>query len=184
MNETTTRTTPTTPTKPTKPTKPYLGRGLIFAAWIAMAATAAAALVGTSYAGTVNLQLHVLVSLIATMILFFTHLWVLLYLAGTRRAILSTAAAQGLGTEIGSAVKRLFWRAVPWPLLGLAGLVALYLSGYSRMAERGPSWLHLAVSVACVVAQAVALGLAARSLAANEGWIRRVDAETSGAPAV
>jgi hypothetical protein len=160
--------------------KGYLGRGLIFAAWLAVVGTAAAAFIGTARFGEVNLQAHVLISLVATMILFFTHLWVVIYLVGTRRALLSTAAAHGLAAEIEVAVRKLFWRGAPWALLGLLGLVLIFISGYARMADRGPEWFHLTAALVATLAQIAALVFAGKTLAENERWIRRVDAETRG----
>jgi hypothetical protein len=111
------------------------------------------------------IALHLLIALGAVLVAALPHLWVLFYLAGTRRAL-----ARATGTAAGG--RRTAALAAAAALAALAAAAALAMTGARAYIGAGGG-LHGPLFWAVLAAQAVALGVEWRALAENARRLAR-----------
>lgn len=126
---------------------------------LALALLTAAGAHGHASTSEAALPLHLLLGMGAMMAIALPHLWVLLYLVGTGRALAALPEKDAAG---GTAR----WIAVGAALAALALTVAIAVSGTAAYAGVGGFW-HGELFWALLVAQPVALALEWRALARN-----------------
>jgi hypothetical protein len=130
---------------------------------------AAAGAQGYAAVGPDDLAPHLLLALPALMAIALPHVWVAVYLAGTRRA---------LGREPGAAgdlpaARALGHRALVAAVAALATLVALVVSGALAFTGTGAPAVHGVLFWLLLLVQPAALALEWRMLAGNHRLLAR-----------
>ena len=142
---------------------------------------------GLSSPADPGMPTHIIAALASSLLVMFSHSWILLYLLGTGRMIRSTVREGGLDPALLAESRRL--RRVGYPcLLATAALVmATFLVGGAVAGKGVPPWVHHLLSWVAVAAQGFALWIEWRTLAANERLLvdvdRRLVAASAPAPA-
>ncbi len=139
------------------------GHWLVGAGVAATLAFAWSGLVGFELDGTLGpMQRHLYLATAATLVIFFAHAWVVLYVSNLRRELGGWATARGENLDLPTASK-LGW------LAAACGLVlATYLLGPAILMTDLPTWAHAVVAVAALAAQAKALWVERQLLAASD----------------
>ena len=85
-----------------------MGRALLIVGAMATLGLLASAVVGYLLAGATdaNMPLHVLISLAASLLLLFSHCWIMFYLIGTGKAIKEAVNENGLEPALIEETKR------------------------------------------------------------------------------
>lgn len=120
------------------------------------------------------MQLHVLLTVGAVLLLVFPHLWTVIYLIATGRAIgLEEGEA---ARDAAAASRRLLWGALPALLLASLGAFATIAVGQGILAATSQPWHHVTAFGATLGLQAWALFAGRRALYANAALLDRLDA--------
>jgi hypothetical protein len=156
--------------------------------WIGVAGTlvvAAAAATGWALRGVreADASRHVLVSLAATLIVLFAHVWAFLYLWGTGRAVAAAVAAGELDAGSEGSVRRLRRRTQPWIAAATLATAALFVFGGQVATGAMPPGLHAALAGLALLTQGMALWGERRALGATDRLLRGPEGEARSASA-
>jgi hypothetical protein len=130
---------------------------------------------------------HVLVAVAAALLLVLPHLWSILYLWGTGRAVRQEVEEKRASPRVMSEVRRFRRRAVPPAVLASAAALATLGLGNQALLSSG-SWLHATLFFVTLGFQVWALAAERGSLWANAALLDELDrraraAAAQGAPA-
>jgi hypothetical protein len=130
----------------------------------------AAAAAGYGWLGGPDPQMHshALLSLAATLVLMFSHTWIVLYLLATGRVMADTVAARGLDAAPIERARRLRLKTLPWLLAAIAALITTFLLGSVAFSGRILSWLHQGFFYLALLLQIAAIRIEARVLAEHD----------------
>lgn len=129
---------------------------------------------------TPEVQRHILAALASTLLLLFSHCWILFYLIGTGKAIKDTVREYGMDPALGEETKR-SRRAYPYLLLAMGTAVATFILGGGAATGLMPSWIHHTLFYATLVFQTLALWIEKRVLDENERLMMDVDRRAGSA---
>lgn len=156
-----------------------MARALLMIGWLAAGGLLIAGFHGYAVDGSEGLSRHVLLALLASLLLLFSHCWVLFYLIGTGKVIKGAVADYGLEAAIVEQTREFKAQTSPWLLAAMLLAIATFTLGGAVVTKTVPAWAHQALFYVTAVVQIVALRREAKVLAANERLIsdikRRVD---------
>jgi len=132
-------------------------RSMLIVAVLAALAFAAAGIHAWAAAPADDLGLHVLLGLGSAMLVALPHLWVIVYLLGTGRAVRREVAEHGALDSALDRALRLRRTALPPAALAVAGAVATVLLGPPAVTGAVDPRVHAAVFAAALACQLWAL---------------------------
>ena len=155
-----------------------MGRALLM-----VGALATLGLLGTAVLGygvpegfePVHLGNHLLLAVFSSLLLLFSHCWILFYLIGTGKALKEAVAEHGLEQEIAEQTKDFKTRSNPWLMLAMMLAMATFVVGGGVATKVLPSWAHHSLFIITVVSQVYALWVEFEVLTANEKLMKSVD---------
>jgi hypothetical protein len=155
-----------------------MGRALLVLGLLGTAGLVAAAVLGYGVSGAADSQVraHVLLSLGATLVLLFSHTWIVLYLLATGRVLSQVVRERGWldrpppdgGAELLERARRARLRAIPWLVAALAAVAAAFLSGGAALAGSATATVHHVLFYLMLVLQGGAMVAERRVLAEHE----------------
>jgi hypothetical protein len=160
-------------------------RALLGLGLLGTAGLVAAAALGYGLRGGAEEQAraHVLLSLGATMVLLFSHTWIVLYLVATGGVVSRVVRERGYEVELLARARRLRLRALPWLLAALVMVVATFLVGNAVLSGAAPAAVHHALFYCTLAVQVGAMAVERRVLAGHDGLqaelIRRAEADAA-----
>ena len=143
-----------------------------FVWWIGVMATAlliATLVQGFSVTGQNSLRAHLFLALAATLMMLFSHLWIVIYLRFLRRQVRLHRESRGEGRQEEVPAAGLRWSAAAILLV----FVSFFLGPLGLMGEL-PSSFHSAVGFAALAAQGLSLRREKRDLAASDRVLGRL----------
>jgi hypothetical protein len=149
-----------------------MGRSLLVVGSLATVGLVATAVV--SFAGA-EFTLHVLLALVSSLLLLFSHSWIMFYLIGTGKAIRETVAEHSLETALVGETRRFKSEVFPSILLAVGLAMATFILGGGVYTRAVPSWVHHALFWITLVVQVRTLWLEQRVLLANERLMAGID---------
>jgi hypothetical protein len=163
-----------------------MGRSLWFLGALATAGVAVTAGLGYGLHSPADPGMpgHVITALASSLILAFSHSWILLYLLGTGKVIRDAVREGDLDPTLVKESRRLRRLCYPMLLLAAALVLATFLAGGVVAAKGAPPWVHHLLFWAAIAVQAGALWIEWRGLAANERLLVEVDQGLIAASAV
>jgi hypothetical protein len=161
-----------------------MGRALLTIGLMATLGLIATAVLGYGLAGPTDarLRLHALLALAASLLLLFSHCWIMFYLIGTGRAIKDAVAENHLDPRFYEETKGFKNRSYPMLMLALGLAMATFILGGAAWKGILP-WLHHALFYATLLAQLRALQLERQVLVENERLMADINRILAG-PAV
>lgn len=161
-----------------------MGRALLILGALATVGLVVAAVLGYRLDGAAdpNLSGHLLASLASTLILVFSHSWILLYLLVTGRAVREAVREFHLEAGLIDSSRALRRRSFPVLLVAAFLAMATFLLGIGAVPGMVPFWVHHALFYATLVAQVLALRIESRALAANEKLLTDIDHRVTPVP--
>jgi len=166
-----------------------MGRALLILGVLATVGLAAAAALGYALHGTADAAVprHVLVALGSSLILLFSHCWILLYLLATGRAIAEVVREHGVEPSVLGTARGFQKRVAPPLLLATAFAIATLVLGGGVLAGTRTALVHHALFWITLAVQLWALWVERRVLGENERLLadldRRLTAASSVSPA-
>jgi hypothetical protein len=115
-----------------------------------------------------QMHAHALLSLAATLVLMFSHTWIVLYLLATGRVMADTVRTRGLDAALLERARRMRLGALPWLLAAVGALIVTFLLGSAAFSGRILGWLHQGFFYLALVLQIVAITKEGRVLAAHD----------------
>jgi hypothetical protein len=130
----------------------------------------AAAAAGYGWLGGPDPQMHAhaLLSLAATLVLMFSHTWIVLYLLATGRVMADTVRAGGMDTALLERARRLRLHALPWLVGAVVALIVTFLLGSVAFSGRILGSLHHGFFFVALVLQIAAVRVEGRVLAEHD----------------
>ncbi len=122
-----------------------------------------------------NLSIHLLLAVFSSLLLLFSHCWILFYLIGTGKALKEAVAEHGLEQEIVEQTKVFKTRSNPWLMLAMMLAIATFVVGGAVATKVMPGWVHHVLFVVTLVSQFWALWVELEVLTANEKLMKSVD---------
>jgi hypothetical protein len=122
-----------------------------------------------------QLSNHLLMAVLTSLLLLFSHCWILFYLIGTGKALKEAVAEHGLEPEIAEETKRFKTRSNPWLMLAMMLAMATFVVGGGVATKALPAWVHHGLFYVTLVCQVWALWVEFEVLTANAKLMRSVD---------
>jgi hypothetical protein len=162
-----------------------MGRALLIVGAMATLGVVATAVLGYLLGSPTDPSLprHVLVGLASSLLLLFSHCWIMFYLIGTGKAIKDAVKEHGLDPAFAEETKRFKNASYPWLMLAMALVMAAFILGGGVATGAVPLWIHHVLFYAAVLAQVYALWVEQRVLGDNERLMAEVDRRLAGAVA-
>ncbi|MGH9464672.1 MAG: hypothetical protein ACRD0X_03430 [Thermoanaerobaculia bacterium] len=151
-----------------------MGRALLVIGWLGTAGLIAAGVVGYRLPGG-GLTNHLLLGLVASLLILFSHCWILFYLVGTGKAVKDAVRAHGLSADLVAATRRFKHQSNPWMLLAMLLVMATFVVGGGVQTKVVSSWVHHALFCAALPAQLFTLVIEHRVLGANHRLLTDLD---------
>lgn len=163
-----------------------MGRALLIVGAMATLGVIASAVLGYLVSSPADAQdpfmrRHVLIALASSLLLLFSHCWIMFYLIGTGKAIKDAVRNHGLDAALAEETKRFKNASYPWLMLAMALVMATFILGGGVATGALPSWVHHVLFYAAVAAQGYALWIEQRVLTDNERLMADVDRRLAAA---
>jgi hypothetical protein len=156
------------------------GNILLILGWLGLLAFLAAGLLGYGAFLQEALRVHVLVGLCACLLLLFAHSWMVIYALGVARAArrwqLRDGGAEALAHEAAAWSRRTLLAGA----LAVGAGLASFALGSASLARAAPAGLHHGVFYLALAAQAWALRVERRALAASDRLVTAADRRLAG----
>lgn len=161
-----------------------MGRALLVVGWMATLGFVGTGVVGyrhAAFADGAGMRLHILLALATSLLLLFSHCWIMFYLIGTGRAIKDAVRDGGLPGELYERTKGFKNRSYPWLMLALGLAMATFILGGGVFTGAVPGWVHHGLFWAALVAQVRALWLEQQVLVENHRLMTEIDRRLAAA---
>ncbi len=154
-----------------------MGRALLIVGAMATLGLAVTAVFGYMLQGPVGPEMsrHVLVALASSLLLLFSHCWIMFYLIGTGKAIKEAVNENKLEPDLIEETKRYKNRSYPSLMLAMALVMATFILGGGAATGVLPVWIHHVLFWAALVAQGRSLWIEKGVLEANERLMADID---------
>src|SRR3954451_12546325 len=136
-----------------------MGRALLIVGFMSTLGVIASAVAGYTLHGPTdaNMPLHVLIALASSLLLLFSHCWIMFYLIGTGKAIKDAVKENGLEQDIVEETKRFKNVSYPSLMLAMATAMATFIVGGGVATGSLPAWIHHVLFFATLLSQGRAL---------------------------
>jgi 4-hydroxybenzoate polyprenyltransferase len=154
-----------------------MGRALLIVGLMSTLGVIVSAVMGYLLSSPVDADMprHVLVALASSLLLLFSHCWIMFYLIGTGKAIKDAVRENGLDPAIIEETKRFKNASYPSLMLAMGLVMATFILGGGVATGSVPAWVHHVLFYAAVLVQAYALRIEWRVLGENERLMVDVD---------
>lgn len=156
-----------------------MGRALLMIGWLAALGLLIAGFHGYVVDGTDGLSRHVLLALLASLLLLFSHCWILFYLIGTGKVIKGAVVEYGLDPAVVDQTREFKSQTSGWLLLAMILAIATFVAGGAVVTKTVPAWAHQTLFYVTVIVQIVTLRRETRVLIANEELIADINQQVT-----
>lgn len=159
-----------------------MGRALLI-----VGAVATIGLVFTSVAGYLysaeqgGIGTHLTLGLASSLLLLFSHCWIMFYLIGTGKAIKEAVAEYDLESALIEETKQFKNRSYPALMLAMGLVMAVFVLGGGVYTRHVPAWVHHGLFYLALVVQVRALWIEQQVLAENDALMASIDRRVAGA---
>ena len=153
-----------------------MGRALLIVGWLATAGVLAAGVVGYSAErASPSMTPHILLAFTCSLLILFSHCWIMFYLIGTGKAIQQAVEEYGLSSSSLADTKAFKNDSYPWLMAAMAVVIATFVLGGGAYAAAIPSWVHHVLFYLLLLVQLKTLAVEGRVLLANERLMNEID---------
>ncbi len=154
-----------------------MGRSLLVVGALATVGLLATGLLGyglTTPYDVEALSTHLLIAVITSLLLLFSHCWILFYLIGTGKVLKQAVAEHGLEEEIAEETRQFKKRSNPALMLAMMLAMATFVVGGGVATGAIDGWVHAALFYGTLAVQVWALWIEYEVLSRNERLMRSV----------
>lgn len=159
-----------------------MGRALLMVGWVATGGLVLTAVLGYRVGLQGAMGWHLLAALFSTLLLLFSHSWILFYLIGTGKAIKSAAKEHDLDGSLAAQTREFKNRSNSWLMLAMMAVMATFIVGGGVATMVLPAWSHAVLFWVTLVIQVWTLVIEGRVIGDNERLMRMVDRQVKAAP--
>jgi 4-hydroxybenzoate polyprenyltransferase len=152
-----------------------MGRALLILGWLATAGLLVTGIVGFQVEPVGGLGLHLLVALFSSLLILFSHTWIMFYLIGTGKAVKTAVAEHELDAEYAARTIEFKNRSYPWLMLAMGVVMTTFIIGGGVATRVIPSWIHAVLFGIALLVQIRSLILEGEVLLANDRLMKEVD---------
>jgi len=152
-----------------------MGRALLILGWLATAGLLSTGFLGFQVTPESGVGLHLLVALFSSLLILFSHSWIMFYLIGTGKAIKTAVTEHALDAEYAVRTIEFKNRSYPWLMLAMGVVMVTFIIGGGVATRVVPPWIHSLLFGAALLVQIRSLVLEGQVLLANDGLMREVD---------
>ena len=152
-----------------------MDRALLTVGWIATLTYLATGYVGYAREGSRGGDLHVLLALAASLLILFSHSWIMFYLIGTGKAIKEAVTEHRLPEEWIQRTKDFKNHCYPAMMLAMALVMATFILGGGVERRVLPGWIHHALVYLALMSQLRALWRETGALKDNRDLMTEAD---------
>ncbi len=149
-----------------------MARALLVVGWMATLGFVATGLTGYL---DLDLGLHLMVGLAASLLLLFSHSWIMFFLIGTGKAIKDAVVHHGLDASLVEETRRFKNQSYPALMLAMGAAMATFILGGGVATAAIPGWVHHGLFWLALGLQLRALLIEGRVLAANQRLMADID---------
>jgi len=154
-----------------------MGRALLILGWLATGGLLATGLHGFQVGVEGGLGLHLLVGLFSSLLILFSHSWIMFYLIGTGKAVKTAVADHDLDRSLAEKTVEFKNRSYPWLMSAIGAVMITFIIGGGVATKVIPSWVHALLFGATLLVQIRALVLEGEVVLANDRLMRQVERE-------
>ncbi len=158
-----------------------MGRALLILGWLATAGLLFTGLLGFQVSPETGLGTHLLAALFSSLLILFSHCWIMFYLIGTGKAVKTAVAEHDLDQNFVQQTIDFKNRSYPWLMLAMGVVMATFILGGGVATRVLPSWIHALLFALALTVQIRALILEGEVLMANDRLMRQVDRAAASA---
>ena len=151
-----------------------MGRALLVLGWLATLGLIATGIIGFQVGPDVGVGTHLLLGLMSSLLLLFSHSWIMFYLIGTGKAIKSAVVENDLDESFVEMTRDFKNQSYPWLMLAMIAAMTTFILGGGVATKVLPAWIHSGLFFATLAIQLKTLWLEGRVLLANERLMKRV----------
>lgn len=158
-----------------------MGRALLIVGAMATLGLIATAVLGYGLDGSAGREIgremsrHVLIALASSLLLLFSHCWIMFYLIGTGKAIKEAVKEHSLEPSLIEDTKRFKNRSYPSLMLAMGLAMATFILGGGAQTNSLPVWVHHGLFWATLLVQGRTLWIEKDVLEQNEKLMADVD---------
>lgn len=123
---------------------------------------------------------HLTLALASSLLLLFSHCWIMFYLIGTGKAIKEAVAEHGLEAALVEETKEFKNRSYPSLMLAMGLVMAVFVLGGGVYTRHVPAWVHHGLFYLALVAQIRSLWIEQGVLAENDALMASIDRRLAG----
>ncbi len=158
-----------------------MGRALLIVGWVATAGlvlTAAAGYLFTPEEGGIGV--HLALALASSLLLLFSHCWIMFYLIGTGKAIKEAVADHDLDADLIERTKEFKNRSYGLLMLAMGVTMAAFILGGGVYTRVIPPWAHHGLFYLALLTQVRALVVERAVLVENDRLMVSIDRRLKG----
>ncbi len=153
-----------------------MGRALVIVGWLATLGLGVAGVLGYSATrASPTMTPHILFAFASSLLLLFSHCWIMFYLIGTGKAIREAVEEYSLSSQWIEDTKTFKNDSYPWLMAAMAVVIVTFVLGGGAYAAALPSWFHHALFYLLLLIQVKTLAIEGRVLRANEKLMNDID---------
>jgi hypothetical protein len=149
-----------------------MGRSLLVVgafSTLGLIATAVVAYMGQPMA------IHLMLGLGSSLLLLFSHCWIMFYLIGTGKAIKETVAEHSLDASLVERTKSFKMRSNGWMMIAMGLCMATFILGGGVYNNSLPKWIHHTLFWLTLLAQVKTLWIEHQVLTENEALMAGIN---------
>lgn len=159
-----------------------MGRALLIVGLVATIGLVVTGVAGYLYSfDSGGIGTHLTLGLASSLLLLFSHCWIMFYLIGTGKAIKEAVAEHDLEPEIVEKTKAYKNRSYPWLMLAMALTMAVFVIGGGVYTRFVPPWIHQSLFYLALLVQVWTLKIEHRVLSENDALMASIDRRLAAA---
>lgn len=152
-----------------------MGRALLILGWLATAGLLLTGLLGYQVGPATGVGTHLLVALLSSLLILFSHSWIMFYLIGTGKAVKTAVAEHSLSSDYASRTIEFKNRSYPSLMLAMGVVMTTFIVGGGVATKVIPPWIHAILFAVAMAVQIRSLILEGQVVMANDRLMREVD---------
>ena len=152
-----------------------MGRALLILGWLATAGLLVTGFLGFQVAPETGVGAHLLTALFSSLLILFSHSWIMFYLIGTGKAVKTAVTEHDLAAEYAARTIEFKNRSYPSLMLAMGVVMTTFIIGGGVATRVIPPWIHALLFGVALAVQIRSLVLEGKVLMANDRLMREVD---------
>ena len=153
-----------------------MGRALLIVGWVATVGLVVTGVAGYLFsADRTGIGTHLALALSSSLLLLFSHCWIMFYLIGTGKAIREAVNENDLEPDLIERTKEFKNRSYGWLMLAMGVTMAAFILGGGVYTRAIPAWIHHTLFFIALLTQVKTVILERAVLVENDALMASID---------